>query len=186
MEIDPKLYTGKPYDISLLEKCEIRCYEKLDSLGIEYRRVCHEHADTIEACHAIEEILGAPIVKNLFLCNRQKTAFYLLIMPGDKPFKTKFLSAQIGSARLSFADGTDMERYLGTQPGSASVLGLMNDTDIRVKLLIDRAVTKYEYIGCHPCRNTSTLKLKFDDIIEKFLPAVGHDPTYVDLPYVVE
>ena len=186
MNIDNTVYTGAPEKISDRAPYEVRCYEKLASLGIEYTRVDHEHADTIDDCRDIESLLGVPIVKNLFLCNRQKTDFYMLIMPGNKPFKTKFLSAQIGSARLSFADGEDMVKYLDTRPGSASVLGLMNDAENRVRLLIDRDVTAFEFIGCHPCQNTSTLKIKLCDITDKFLPAVGHEPTYVDLPGEIE
>ena len=165
---------------------ENRCYELLDSLGIEYLRADHDRADTIEQCHDVEKIIDAPIPKNLFLTNRQKTSFYLLIMPGDKPFKTKYLSAQIGSARLSFASGEDMEKYLDTHPGSASVLGLMNDRDGAVKLLVDKPVLDMEYIGCHPCENTSTLKIRTKDIIEKILPEIKHNMQIVDLPEDME
>ena len=121
------------------------------------------------------------ICKNLFLCNRQKTLFYLLLMPGSKPFRTKELSAQIGSARLSFASEEYMEQFLDLTPGSVTVLGLMNDTDNRVQLLIDEDVVKDEYFGCHPCINTSSLKMKTNDILEKFLPAVHHEPIFVKL-----
>ena len=126
MEIDRTRYRGRPTEPR--EEREERCYDLLDRLGIAYFRVDHEHADTIEACREVEALLGCTICKNLFLCNRQQTAFYLLIMPGAKPFKTKYLSAQIGSSRLSFAGAADMERLLGVTPGSVSLLGLMNDT----------------------------------------------------------
>ena len=160
---------------------EVRTYEALDSLGIEYQRIDHERADTMEACNKINAILGVVICKNLFLCNRQKTAFYLLMMPGDKKFKTKELSAQINSSRLSFAEPEDMLKYLDIEPGSVSVMGLMNDKEHAVQLLIDEDVLKDEYIGCHPCVNTSSLKLRTQDVIEKFLSAVGHDYKTVHL-----
>ena len=183
MVIDPNIYTGGAE--GRMEK-EMRSYALLDSLGIEYQRVDHEHADTIEQCEQVEQLLGCKICKNLFLTNRQQTDFYLLIMPGEKPFKTKLLSRQIGSARLSFASPEHMERYLDITPGSVSVLGLMNDKGGAVRLLVDRDLLKEEYFGCHPCINTSSLRLKTADVLEKLLPAMGHTPTYVELPWVIE
>lgn len=163
-----------------LEK-EIRVYDFLDSLGVEYKRVDHEAAMTMEECEEIEKVLGAAICKNLLLCNRQETEFYLLLISGDKPFKTKFLSAQIGSARLSFAKPEYMEQFLDITPGSLSVLGLMNDTGKQVRLLIDEDVTKAEYFGCHPCVNTSSLRLCTEDVLKKIIPATEHEPRFVQL-----
>ena len=183
MFIDPKVYSGGAE--GRLEK-EMRSYALLDSLGIEYRRVDHEHADTIEASEQVEGLLECKICKNLFLTNRQQTDFYLLIMPGEKPFKTKLLSKQIGSARLSFASPEHMEKYLDITPGSVSILGLMNDKGGAVRLLVDRDLLKEEYFGCHPCINTSSLRLKTADVLEKLLPAMGHEPSFVDLPWVIE
>lgn len=179
------LQFGRPDDFSSRLPTEQRCYELLDSLGVEYARVDHEHADTIEACHEIESTLGASICKNLFLTNRQQTEFYLLLMPGDKPFKTKLLSKQIGTARLSFASPEHMEQYLDITPGSVSVLGLMNDGG-KVHLVIDRDLLKDEFIGCHPCINTSTLRLRTEDVIGKLLPAVGHEYALVELPWEID
>ena len=176
-----ELYKGRPENADGRQEREIRVYDCLDKLGIEYERTDHEHADTMEACNEIDEVLNVLICKNLFLCNRQKTDFYLLMMPGDKPFKTKELPAQIGSARLSFASEEFMVEYLDIHPGAVSVMGLMNDTDNHVRLLIDEDVLKGEYIGCHPCVNTSSLKIRTKDIVETFLPAVHHDMTVVKL-----
>ncbi len=182
MYIDPTLYTGRPADPAGRIPQELACYDLLDRLGMAYTRVDHDHADTIEACHAIETVLGAPICKNLVLCNRQRTAFYLLLMEGDKPFRTKDLSKQIGSARFSFAPAEDMEKYLGVAPGSATLLALANDGEHKVQLLMDRALTGWTRIGCHPCINTSTLNLSMAEVEEKLLPALGITPTVVDLP----
>ena len=176
-----ELYKGRPENTDGRQEREIRVYDFLDKLGIEYERTDHEHVDTMEACNEIDEVLNVLICKNLFLCNRQKTDFYLLMMPGDKPFKTKELPAQIGSARLSFASEEFMVEYLNIHPGAVSVMGLMNDTDNHVRLLIDEDVLKGEYIGCHPCVNTSSLKIRTKDIVETFLPAVHHDMTVVKL-----
>lgn len=179
------LYEGRPESCTDRLPKEQRCYDILDRLGIAYSRVDHEHADTIEACHEIEQTLGAEICKNLFLTNRQQTEFYLLLMPGDKPFKTKILSKQIGTVRLSFASPEHMQELLDITPGSVSVLGLMNDIG-KVHLVIDSDLLKDEFIGCHPCINTSTLKIKTADMIEKFLPEVGHEYAVVELPWEVE
>jgi Ala-tRNA(Pro) deacylase len=127
----------------------------------------------MEACLAVDAELGVTMCKNLFLCNRQKTNFYLLLMP-DKVFKTKELSSQIQSARLSFGSPEDMEALLGVTPGSATVFGLMNDPEGRVQLLIDEDLLAQEFWGCHPCVNTSSLRIASRDVLERFLPAVGH------------
>ena len=160
---------------------EERVYDFLETLGIEFTMVDHEPADTMELCREAKSVLGVGICKNLFLCPRNKSRFYLLVMPGDKPFKTKELSAQIGSSRLSFADSEDMEKYLDITPGSVSVLGLMNDKENMVSLLVDRDLLKEEYFGCHPCINTSSLKFLTSDVFERIVPATGHDMTVVEL-----
>lgn len=176
-----ELYRGRPEDLSGRENREVRVYELLDELGIAYVRADHERAETMEACREIDEALDVLMCKNLFLCNRQKTSFYLLMMPGDKPFKTKELSSQIGSARLSFASAEDMEKYLDILPGAVSVMGLMNDHDNQVQLLVDEDVLTGEFIGCHPCVNTSSLKLKTEDIFTTYLNAVKHQAITVTL-----
>lgn len=176
-----ELYKGKPQSTEGRLDREVRVYDLLDSLGIEYLRTDHAHADTMEACNEIDKVLDVLICKNLFLCNRQKTKFYLLMMPGDKPFKTKELSSQINSARLSFASAEAMEEYLDILPGSVSVMGLMNDKENAVNLLVDEDLLKGEYVGCHPCVNTSSLKIKTTDVFDKFLKAVGHTATVVHL-----
>ena len=169
-----ELLNGRPENCEGRLPREMRTYDLLDSLGIEYQRTDHERTDTMEACNAVDGILGVVICKNLFLCNRQKTAFYLLMMPGDKKFRTKELSAQIGSSRLSFADPEDMLKHLDIEPGAVSIMGLMNDKTRAVQLLIDEDVLKDGYIGCHPCVNTSSLRMRTEDMINIFLPAVGH------------
>lgn len=172
---------GRPLITEGRSEAEIRVYDFLDSLGIKYSRADHEPAMTMEVCRDIDEVLDAVICKNLFLCNRQQTSFYLLMIPENKIFKTKDLSAQISSSRLSFADSAHMLEYLGVTPGSVSVMGLMNDKNGKVRLLIDRDVLNSEYIGCHPCVNTSSLRIKTSDLIEKIIPAMRHTYTAVDL-----
>ena len=176
-----ELYKGRPMNNEGRLMREIRTYDFLDKLGIEYYRTDHEPADNMEACNEIDAVLGVLICKNLFLCNRQKTHFYLLMMPGDKKFKTKELSSQINSARLSFADAEDMLKYLDIEPGAVSIMGLMNDKNHVVQLLIDEDVLIGEDLGCHPCVCTSSLKIKTSDVIEKFLPATGHSYMKVHL-----
>lgn len=184
--IDHTLYEGRPADGTNRLAKELRTYDLLDSLGVSYVRVDHDALPTIEACQEVDQLLGIDICKNLFLRNAQKTDFYLLLMPGSKKFKTAVLSKQIGSARLSFGEAEYMESFLDITPGSVSVMGLMNDKEKRVRLLIDKDILEYEYFGCHPCINTSSLKLRTQDLIGKVLPALGHPYTVVDLPYAVE
>ena len=172
-----ELVNGRPEDTAGRLEKEIRTYDFLDSLGVAYQRIDHEAAMTMEACEEIDKMLDATICKNLFLCNRQETSFYLLMIPGDKKFKTKELSSQIGS----FAKDTYMEEFLDITPGSMSVLGLMNDKENRVQLLIDEDVLRGKYIGCHPCINTSSLRLRTEDLLQKIIPAMEHEPIFVKL-----
>ncbi|MBO5317620.1 MAG: prolyl-tRNA synthetase associated domain-containing protein [Oscillospiraceae bacterium] len=176
-----ELEIGRPLSCHGRLDKEIRVYDLLDSLQIPYQRIDHEAAMTMKDCQEIDLVLGATICKNLLLCNRQKTDFYLLMLPGDKAFRTGELSKKIGSSRLSFAGAEFMEEFLDITPGSLSVLGLMNDKGNRVKLLIDQELLTGEYIGCHPCTNTSSLRLRTRDLMEKILPAVHHTPTLVSL-----
>lgn len=176
-----ELVTGRPADCAGRLAKEVRVYDLLDSLNIEYQRIDHEATMTMEACAAVDEVLDATICKNLLLCNRQATHFYLLMIPGGKQFNTSELSHQIGSSRLSFASAEYMQRFLDITPGSVSVLGLMNDRDNRVQLLIDADVLQGEFFGCHPCINTASLRLRTRDLLDKILPAVGHEARIVTL-----
>ena len=177
-----ELVNGRPASNEGRLGKEIRCYDLLDSLHVEYQRIDHEAAMTMEACVEIDRVLDATICKNLLLCNRQCTAFYLLMIPGEKQFKTSVFSKLIGSSRLSFAAPEYMQRFLDITPGSVSVLGLMNDRDKHVELIIDEDVLKGEYFGCHPCINTSSLRIRTKDLMEKILPAMGHIPRIVSIP----
>ena len=170
-----ELLHASPADMTGRSEREIRAYEFLDRLGIEFDRTDHpdQPATSMEVCATVDAILDVHICKNLFLCNRQKTKFYLLIMPGDKPFKTKELSGQLGCSRLSFAEESYMEQFLDIHPGSVSVLGLMNDKEHRVSLVIDEDVLKEEMFGCHPCENTSSIRFATEDLLETILPALG-------------
>lgn len=179
MHIEPEVFTARP--AGGRSEQELAIYDRMDELSIPHFRVDHDHADTMEDCLAIESLLGAPICKNLFLCNRQQTEFYLLLMPGDKPFKTKFLSAQLGCSRLSFADGEHMAALLHTIPGSVSGLELLFDEEQKVKLVIDRALLSSDWIAGHPGFSTSTVKLSQADFL-RYAQSTGHSPTYVDLP----
>lgn len=180
IQISPGRFTGRPSERR--EPIEDACYDFLDRIGSLYERVDHDAAFHIETCHAVETVLEAPIAKNLFLCNRQGTDFYLLLMPGDKVFKTKFLSAQLGCSRLSFAQPEQLHDLLGVEPGSASLLGLLNDREKKVMLVIDKPLLEEPWLGLHPCRNTSTLRIPMHEVLEKVIPALGYSPRIVELP----
>ncbi|HPZ00221.1 MAG TPA: prolyl-tRNA synthetase associated domain-containing protein [Clostridiales bacterium] len=177
-----ELRSGRPEVADGREEKEIRCYDLLDELQIPYEQMDHPRADTMEVCLELDKYLAPTVIcKNLFLCNRQKTNFYLLLIKHDKKFKTKEISAQIGSARLSFGEDAYMEEFLDIKPGAVSILGLMNDQDNHVRLLVDEDLLKEETIGVHPCVNTSVLRLKTKDLFTTFLTAVHHDMTTVHL-----
>ena len=177
------LQHGSPLDRTGRSERELRCYDFLDRLGVEYDRTDHPErpATTMEVCAEVDAILNVHICKNLFLCNRQQTSFYLLIMPGDKPFKTKELSHQMGVSRLSFANEQFMEELLDLHPGSVSVLGLMNDRDRRVQLVVDEDLKTEEMFGCHPCENTSSIRFATRDLFDVILPALNVTPIFVHL-----
>lgn len=177
-----ELHKGTPENLEGRQEKEVKSYQFLDEIGVEFWQIDHEEASTMEACEAVDRALNATICKNLFLCNRQETNFYLLMMPGDKTFKTKDLSAQIGSARLSFAKPEHMLKYLNITPGSVSVLGLLFDTEKKVQLLVDKEVLEGDMIGCHPCVNTASLKMKTVDMFGKVVKALGHEPQVIELP----
>ena len=179
MDICEKLFDSRPE--SGISETEEKVYDFLDGIGATYAGVRHNATATIEECHNIERITGAPTYKNIFLCNRTATDFYLLIMPGDKPFKTKLLSSQLGVSRLSFASAENAEKFLNTLPGSLSVLSLLFDTEKKVRLLIDNDINQLGFVGFHPCNNTTTLRFSVKELLDKIIPALGHEPTFVDL-----
>lgn len=181
--LDQVLRTGRPSDSR--ESQELACYDILERLDIPYERVDHDPAMTIELCHEVEKVLGARICKNLFLCNRQKTEFYLLLMPGDKAFKTKFLSAQLGCSRLSFAEENALWDLMRLRPGSATVFGLLVESAKEIHLIIDKDLLTEDYFACHPCFNTSTVRFCTSDLLKHLLPAMGICPVFVELPEVV-
>ena len=178
-----ELLKGSPRDMSGRSPREQRAYAFLDRLGIDFDRTDHPDrpATTMEVCADVDAVLNVHICKNLFLCNRQKTKYYFVIMPGDKPFKTKELSGQMGISRLSFGDGEAMAAMLDVHPGSVSVLALENDPEHKVQLVIDEDVLKEEMFGCHPCENTSSIRFATSDLTEKILPALGIEPVIVHL-----
>lgn len=176
-----ELFEGQPKDMTGRCEAETNVYDLLNKIGIHYQTLCHEAAHTMEQCAEVEKTLGAPICKNLFLCNRQQTQFYLVMLPGDKVFKTKQITSQLGCARLSFAGEEHMVNLLHIHPGAVSPMGLMNDTEKKVLLVIDKDLFDSDTFGCHPCVNTASLKLSLNDVITTFLPAIGHEYRVVEL-----
>ena len=176
-----KIYNGRPDSMDGRKRAEVDSYDLLDRCGVEYVTVCHEAVFTMEACRDVEEVLGVTIFKNLFLCNRQQTEFYLLMLPADKAFKTKELSETLRCSRLSFARPEQMTSLLGIEPGAVSPLGLMNDKEGMVRLVVDNDLLAYKSVGCHPCVNTSTVRLSLNDLLQKIIPFTGHPATFVNL-----
>lgn len=177
-----RLYKGRPTD-EVCTDAEIKVYDFLDRLGIDYKTLKHPSAFTIEECHKVRDAVNAPVFKNLFLTNKQQTKFYLLVLPGEKVFKTKYLSAQINSARLSFAGEDLMVKFLGVTPGSVTPMGLINDTERQVTVLLDRDIQDNSVFACHPCINSASVVLSLTDLTEKIIPATDHEITWVSLPW---
>ena len=174
-----ELVEGRPQD-KRIDK-EERVYDLLDQLNIDYQRIDHEEANTMKVCLEIEKTLKSTICKNLFLVNSNKSQYYLLLLKENKKFKTKVISKQINSSRLSFGSDEKMLEYLDITPGSVSVLGLMNDHEHHVQLLMDKDLLQDEYLGCHPCINTSSLRIKMKDVFEKIIPSLHHEPIFVEV-----
>ena len=187
MESQIKIYTGRPTDGNENRStAESAVYDFLDRTGIAYTTLCHPAAFTMEECEAVRQAIGAPVFKNLFLTNKQQTRFFLLMIPADKPFKTKYLSSQLGCARLSFASAEAMSELLHIAPGAVSPLGLIHDRTGRVQLIVDRDLAATGHYACHPCVNTASVALSLTDLLEKVIPATGHAFTWVDLPAETE
>lgn len=182
MKFETKKYEGRPVEGNEnRSEAELAVYDFLDKTGVKYTTLCHPAASTMEECEAVRREIGAPVFKNLFLTNRQQTEFYLLMIPADKPFKTKYLSSQIGCARLSFASAEHMEKYLHIHPGAVSPMGLIHDTERKVRLIVDCDLKGIDKYACHPCVNTSSVALSLTDLLGKVIPAIGHDYTWVEL-----
>lgn len=174
------LQSGAPSDPR--PENEAAVYQFLDAHHIPFHRIDHEPVHTMEDCLAIDRALGGEICKNLFLCNAQKTVFYLLMIQETKSFKTKDVSRQLGVSRLSFGTAEDMQRILHIAPGAVSPMGLIFDSAKDIRLVIDEDIKKVEMLGCHPCVNTASIRLEMQDFFEIFLPAVGKVPAFVTIP----
>lgn len=182
MDFKTVKYEGRPTEGNELRtEAELKVYDFLDKLGVNYTTLCHPAAFTMEECEMVRKDAGAPVFKNLFLTNRQQTDFYLLMIPADKPFKTKYLSSQLGCARLSFAGAEQMDQYLHIHPGAVSPMGLIHDKAHKVRLIIDEDLKECTTYACHPCVNTSSIVMTLNDLLEKVIPATGHDHTWVAL-----
>lgn len=160
---------------------ERKFYDTLEKLKIPYEQVDNDPASSMEECAEVDKAIGTEIRKNVFLCNQKKTTFFLLVMPADKAFDTSSFSKKLGVSHMSFAPQEKMLEHLGTTPGSASVAGLLTDEDDYVQVIIDKEVAEAEWFGCNPGINTSHLKFKTKDLLQKYLPAIHHRARIVDL-----
>lgn len=160
---------------------EMKVYDKIRETGIPFERVDNDSISTMEECAEVGEVLGTEICKSILACTRNKSDYYLIIMPGDKRFVTKLVSHAIGSSRLSFASPEDMEELLGTTPGNASPLSVVNDKDGRVKLVMDSELAGGELIACNTGANTTHIRFRTADLLDKYLPACGHEALVIDI-----
>lgn len=152
----------------------------LDSLAITYEYHNHPKAHTIDACLALPFITeDVTICKNLFLCNRQQTQYYLLLLKPDTVFRTSAVSKALGSSRLSFAPEDSLPRLLNLTSGSVSPFGLLYDHEHKIMLAAEEAVTDTPRIAFHPCDNSATVILTQEDFWKTVLPALDVCPRMI-------
>lgn len=149
-------------------------YKFLSENNIEFSRVDNDEAVTMEDCIEIDKALDMKTVKTLFLCNRQKTQFYLFVTEGDKPFVTKDFSSALGISRVSFASAEMLDEIIGTKVGATTIFGVLREQAQEVRVVFDKAVCESEWFGCSDGTTSCYMKLKTDDILNKLLPSSGH------------
>lgn len=176
------LHKGRPADEAGRPERELRTYDFLDALGVPYEQMDRQPQAGEEVQAAARQALDAMICKNILLCNRKETMFYLLLFPWGKRFVTGDVTSQLGVPHLSFAPDKYLEELLGTPSGSVSVLSLRNDWERKVRLVADKAVWDHHHFACHPCANTSSVRFSMSDFVNVVLPALGHPPMIIDLP----
>jgi Ala-tRNA(Pro) deacylase len=159
---------------------EEEVFKILQETNIPFTYVKNDAVHTMEECSAIEEHLSVEIRKTIVLCNRKKTQFYLVVMPSSKAFNAKGFSESVGE-RLSFASPDRMEKLLGIQSGSATIMSLLNDSKEMVQLFIDKDVADSQWFGCNTGTNTRHLKIATDDLLKKMIPRLNHQATIVTL-----
>lgn len=174
-----EIYTSAPLEER--SSLEMKTYQILDKLNIKYERIDHEAVSSMEECVEVNKKLKVEIRKNIFLCNSKKTTFFLFVLPANKPFDTKKFCQKLGLSHVSFANEEYMEKYLGTKPGSATIMGLLCDEDDYVQVILDKEIIEEEYFGCNPGQNTSHIKIKTEDLLKKFLPYVKHRPKIIEM-----
>lgn len=156
-------------------------YDTLNELNIPFQKIDNEAITSMEECEDVENALGVEIRKSIFLCNRTKSEFYLLVMPSKKRFNTKMFSEKVVCSRTSFASTEHLKSVLGLTPGSITIMGLVNDRSHTVQLVIDSEIVNEEWFGCNAGLNTSHIKLKTRDLLDIFLKHTGHKPIVVKL-----
>lgn len=163
------------------ERREKLALDALNALGIKYAYFQHAPAKTMDDCKGLDDALGLPVhCKNLFLTNRQKTEFFLLLIGADKRFVTANISKQIGKSRLSFGDDELLLERLNLLPGAVGPLSLIFDTDNAVTLLVDEDLRSGR-MCFHPNVNTASVAMDSADFYGVFLPSVRHEPLFVHI-----
>ena len=150
-------------------------YETFARLGIPFGRVDTDPGLTMEDCQHIDRKIGVRIVKTIFLCNRQQTAFYLYVTTDDKPFVTREFCGALGIPRVSFASAEKLEELTGVKVGATTVLSAILPSAASVQLVMDRDVAESEWFACTDGTATCFVKIRTKDLLDKYLPASGHD-----------
>jgi len=155
-------------------------YEALEELKIPFDRVENDFMISMEDCEAVNKKMNTRMAKNLFLCNRQKTEFYLFITKDNKHFNTKIFSKAMGISRVSFAPEETLTEYLGTKIGATTIFSLVYDKDCKVHLVIDKDVLEEKFHACNDGTNNAHIKITTKDLMEKYLKYTKHEPVIIE------
>ena len=156
-----------------------KVYETFSALGIKYGRVDTDPGLTMEDCRHIDAKIGVRIVKTIFLCNRQQTEFYLYVTTDDKPFVTREFCGSLGIPRVSFASAEKLWELTGVRVGATTILSAILPQAAGVHLVMDRSVAEGEWFACTDGTATCFVKIRTKDLLERYLPASGHDLTWI-------
>ena len=170
---------GRPEDFDKRPEKEQRVYEFLDELGIDYLYLDHQEEFSMGDAADADEAIGVVGAKNVFLRDKKRRNYFLILVNGTKRIDLKPISELTGIKKLTFCHEDDLDEVLGLTPGAVTPLGLLNDPEGRVQLIIDESLQDEELFAMHPCVNTVTIRMSNQDFMNTVIPAMGHEPIFV-------
>lgn len=155
-------------------------YEMFDKLGIVYKKYEHKAVYTIEEAKELNIDMPGRHCKNIFICDRKKRSFFLIILPEDKKLDFRIIENKLSYKGLRFAPEEMLHKYLGVEAGSVTPFGLINDIGKKVEVIVDKDIITADYVSFHPNVNTSTVTIAVEDF-NKFLQWCENKLRYIDL-----